>query len=78
MLLVWSDPQMMHHLAENLAWHQRASEALTERVMSRHSCSVIVWNDVVLFAIHKLKLNRYTRDALNKPVWKELTYIART
>ena len=30
-----------------------------------------VWNDVVLFDIHKLKLNRYTRDALNKPVWRE-------
>ena len=27
-----------------------------------------IWNDVVLFDIHKLKLNRYTRDALNKPV----------
>ncbi len=29
-------------------------------------------------AIHKLKLNRYTRDALNKPVWRELTCLART
>ena len=37
-----------------------------------------VWNDVVLFDIHKLKLNRYTRDALNKPVWRELTCVART
>jgi len=37
-----------------------------------------VWNDVVLFDIHKLKLNRYTRDALNKPVSRELTCIART
>ena len=27
-----------------------------------------VWNDVVLFDIHKLKLNRCTRDALNNPV----------
>ncbi len=31
-----------------------------------------VWNDVVLFDIHKLRLNRYTRDALNKPVWRKL------
>ena len=37
-----------------------------------------VWNNVVLFDIHKLKLNRYTRDALNKPVWRELTFVART
>ena len=37
-----------------------------------------VWNDVVLFDIHKLKLNRYTRDALKKPVWRELTCVART
>ena len=37
-----------------------------------------VWNDVVLFDIHKSKLNRYTRDALNNPVWRELTYVART
>ncbi len=37
-----------------------------------------VWNDVVLFDIHKLKLNRHTRDALNKPVWRELTCVART
>ena len=36
------------------------------------------WNDVVLFDTHKLKLNRYTRDALNKPVWRELTCVART
>ena len=33
----------------------------------------IVWNDVVLSDTHKLKLNRCTRDALNKPVWRELT-----
>ena len=37
-----------------------------------------VWNDVVLFDIHKLKLNRYTHDALNRPVWRELTCVART
>ena len=41
-----------------------------------------VWNDVVLFDIHNLtltlNLNRYTRDALNKPVWRELTCVART
>ena len=37
-----------------------------------------VCNDVVLFDIHKLKLNRYTPDALNKPVWRELTCVART
>ena len=35
----------------------------------------IVWNNVVLFDIHKLKLNR---DAVNKPVWRELTCVART
>ena len=34
-----------------------------------------VWNDVVLFNIHKLKLNCYTCDALNKPVWRELTCV---
>jgi len=27
-----------------------------------------VWNDFILFDIHKLKLNRYPSDALNKPV----------
>ncbi len=32
----------------------------------------------VLFDIHKLKSNRYTHDALNKPVWRELTCFART
>ena len=37
-----------------------------------------VWNDVVLSDIHKSKLYRYTRDALNKPVWRELTYVACT
>ena len=37
-----------------------------------------VWNNVVLFDIHNLKLNRYTRNALNKPVWRELTCFART
>ena len=37
-----------------------------------------VWNAVVLFDIHKLKLNRYTHDALNRPVWRELTCVART
>ncbi len=39
-----------------------------------------VWHDVVLFDIHKLKLklDRYTRDAVNKPAWRELTCIART
>jgi hypothetical protein len=37
-----------------------------------------VWNDVVLSDIHKLKLNRCTRDALNKPVQRELTCVART
>ncbi len=37
-----------------------------------------VWNDVVLSDIHKLKFNRYTRHALNKPVWRELTCVART
>ena len=35
-------------------------------------------NDVVLSDIHKLKLNRYTRNALNKPVWRGLTCVART
>ena len=33
----------------------------------------IVWNAVLISDIHKLKLNRCTRDALNKPVWRELT-----
>ena len=33
---------------------------------------------VVLFDIHKLKLNCYTRDAVNKPVWRDLTCVART
>jgi len=37
-----------------------------------------VWNDVDLFDIHKLQLNCYTRDALNKPVWRGLTCVART
>ena len=37
-----------------------------------------VWNDVVLSDVHKLKLNRYVRDAQNKPVWRELTCVART
>jgi len=37
-----------------------------------------VWNNVVLSDIHKLKLKRYTRDALNKPAWRELTCVART
>ena len=35
-----------------------------------------VWNNVVLSDIHKL--NRYTHDALNKPVWRELTGVAST
>jgi len=33
---------------------------------------------IVLSDIHKSKLNRYIRDALNKPVWRELTYVARS
>ena len=37
-----------------------------------------VWNDVVLSDIHKLKLNHYIRDAQNKPVWRDLTYVACT
>ena len=37
-----------------------------------------VWNNVVLSDVHKLKLNHYTRDAQNKPVWRELTCVART
>ena len=37
-----------------------------------------VWNNVILFDIHKLKLNRYTCDALNKAVWRELTCVACT
>ncbi len=37
----------------------------------------IVWNDVVLFDIHKSKL-WYTCDALNKLVWRGLTCVART
>jgi len=37
-----------------------------------------VWNDVVLFDIHNLQLTLYTHDALNKPVWRELTCVART
>ncbi len=37
-----------------------------------------VWNHVILSDIHKLKLNRYTLDALNKPVLKELTCLALT
>ncbi len=37
-----------------------------------------VWNDGELSDIHKLQLNRYTRDALNKPVWRELTRVAHT
>ncbi len=36
----------------------------------------IVWSNVILSDIHKLKLHRYTCDALNKPVWRELTCIA--
>ncbi len=32
----------------------------------------------VLFDIHKVKLNRYTRDVLNKPIWRELTCVACT
>ena len=35
-----------------------------------------VWKDVVLSDIHKLKLSCYTRDALNKAVWRELSYVA--
>ena len=37
-----------------------------------------VWNDVVLSDVHNLKLNHYIRDAQNKPVWRELTCVART
>ena len=37
-----------------------------------------VWNDVVVFDIHNLQLTLYTHDALNKPVWRELTCVART
>ena len=37
-----------------------------------------VWNAVVLSDIHESKLNRYTCNALNKPVWRELTCVART
>ncbi len=37
-----------------------------------------VWNNVVQSEVHKLKLTRYTRDALNQPVWRELTCVART
>ena len=37
-----------------------------------------VWNDVVLSDIHNGGLNRYTRDPLNKPVWRELTCVAHT
>ena len=37
-----------------------------------------VWNDVVLSDVHKLKPNHYIRDAQNKPVWRELTCVART
>ncbi len=33
---------------------------------------------LVLSDIHMLKLNRYTRDALKKPVWRELTCVAHT
>ena len=35
-----------------------------------------VWNNVLLSDSHKL--SRYTRDALNKPVWRELTCVACT
>ena len=31
-----------------------------------------VWNDVVLSGVQKLKLNRHSCDAQNKPVWREL------
>ena len=34
--------------------------------------------NVVLSDIHKVKLHRYTRDAVNKPVWRKLTCVART
>ena len=37
-----------------------------------------VRNHVVLSDIHKLKLHCYTRDALNRAVWRELTYAACT
>ena len=37
-----------------------------------------VWNDVVLSDIHKLKLDRYTRDILNKAVWREMPCVAPT
>jgi len=33
---------------------------------------------ITTLAIHKLKLNCYTCDALNKPVWRELTCVACT
>ena len=31
---------------------------------------------VVLSDVHKLKLNQHIHDAQNKPVWRELTYVA--
>ena len=34
-----------------------------------------VWIVVVLSDIHKLKLSCYTLDALNKPVWREVTCV---
>ena len=33
---------------------------------------------VVLSDVHQLKLNQYVHDAQNKPVWRELTYVARS
>ena len=37
-----------------------------------------VWNDVLLSDVQKLKLNHHSRDAQNRPVWRELTCVART
>ena len=36
-----------------------------------------VRNDVVLSDVHEMKLSYYVRDA-QKPVWRELTFVART
>ncbi len=37
-----------------------------------------VCNNIVLSDIHKLSFNCHTDDALNKPVWMELTCVACT
>ena len=53
----------------------RLPKLLLHGQVARQSCRGkprTVWNDVVSSEMHKLKLNHYTRDAQNKPVWREL------